>query len=227
MPRPAVDLTGQRYGRLTVVERLFERKDYLSSIWVCRCDCGNEAHVFVGNLKNGTSKSCGCLRKEILSRSRQSDDTEPAEKNKLPSGGQIKHGLSRSNEYHIWSVLKQRCLNPKDPKYHRYGGRGITVCKEWEESFETFYCDMGPRPSLNHSIERRDNDKGYEPGNCYWATRVEQDSNKSNSVLYALDGTYKTLPAWCRQFNINTSTVQYRLKRGIDLAEALILLPPK
>lgn len=227
MPRPAADLTGQKYGRLTVVERLFERNEYLSSIWVCRCDCGNETRVFVGNLKNGTSKSCGCLRKEILSRPRQSTDIRSIEKNKLPPGGQIKHGLSRSNEYHIWSVLKQRCLNPKDPKYPRYGGRGITVCKAWKESFKAFYRDMGQRPSLNHSIERRDNDKGYEPSNCYWATRDEQDSNKSNSVLYELDGTYKTLPAWCRQFNINISTVQYRLKKGMTLSEALILLPPK
>lgn len=85
MSRPPTDLTGQKYGRLTVIERLFERSGYLSSTWVCRCDCGNETRVFVGNLKNGTSRSCGCLRKEILSHLRQSDDTESVEKNKLPS----------------------------------------------------------------------------------------------------------------------------------------------
>lgn len=164
----ALDLTGHRFGRLVaislagVVNRC--RK------WTCKCDCGNECAVAVGSLRSGNAKSCGCYHRQ-----RASEAT-------------IRHGCGRKGkrtaEYGIWRNIKTRCSNPRFPRFADYGGRGIKVCDRWE-SFENFLADMGERPSPKHSIDRINNDGDYEPGNCRWATPVQQRRNQPRYKMTA------------------------------------------
>ena len=152
------DITGQRFGKLVAIRPVGVNKSR-SIAWESKCDCGNTVKVDGSKLRFGHTKSCGCVAKE-----------KAALMNFI-------HGKSRTPEHGVWAGMWQRCTNPKHKSYEGYGARGITVCDRWK-SFENFYADMGERPSKNLSIERRDNDKGYEPGNCYWATWKEQNLNK-------------------------------------------------
>jgi hypothetical protein len=165
MPRKGelrTDLSGQRFGRLTVV-KLDHRNDRRKAIWLCRCDCGETSLADGNNLRSGNSESCGCLRREQLA------DGAPH--------GHAREGL-RSPEYQSWAAMWARCraTDPMDRRFRDYVARGITVCERWR-SFETFLADMGPRPA-GTSIDRIDNDRGYEPGNCRWATDTQQNLNK-------------------------------------------------
>jgi predicted nucleic acid-binding Zn-ribbon protein len=130
------------------------------------------------------------------------------------------HGQSNSKEYRIWSHMKTRCYNLNSQYYHRYGGRGISVCDRWLNSFENFYADMGECPE-GYSIDRIDNDKGYCPENCRWATRTEQQNNKSDNVVLTIYGKTMSLNDWCRDTGQNYMTVYGRLKRGWTPEEAI------
>lgn len=149
-----VDLTGQRFGRLLVIG--LESRNKHRSHWKCQCDCGNEKIAEMGQLHNGHTKSCGCLRKEL----------------------NTVHGKFNCSEYRSWQAMKSRCENKNTTRYVDYGGRGIKVCERWSKSFENFYIDMGNKPSKKHSIDRKNNDGNYEPDNCRWATIPEQQRNK-------------------------------------------------
>ena len=186
------NLVGSVFGRLKVIERCEENNSFGQTLWRCLCECGNYTVVSITGLKNNT-KSCGCLRKENT---------------KTMS---TTHGLRYSPEYRIWSAMKNRCSNENSANYVRYGEKNITVCDEWKDSFETFYRDMGPRPTPKHSIDRKDNDVGYSKDNCRWATPLEQASNKRKTVFYQYNGIYRTLPAWCREFGLNYKTVYNRI----------------
>jgi hypothetical protein len=160
-----VDLTGQTFGLLTVLERAPRTSPGTrQACWRCRCECGQETVVNGSSLRRGRTRSCGC--------------------------GRIKHGLAgKVPEYHAWEGIKQRCLNPERAGYEYWGGRGITICQRWAESFEAFYADVGPRPGPGYSIDRIDNEGNYEPGNCRWATASEQQHNRRDRAhLYELDG---------------------------------------
>ena len=157
------NLIGQRFGRLTVTKRAGSDKSCRNAIWECKCDCGSVSLVTTGHLTSGHTRSCGCLKKEIV------------------NDGQFKqlHGKSHSRQYSIWAGMKARCSYPKDCKYHLYGGRGITVCDEWRNSFKAFYdwaMANGYRDDLTH--DRIDSNGNYEPSNCRWATYSEQNKNR-------------------------------------------------
>lgn len=155
---------GEKFGRLTVLGAVHRGQGRAGRYeWICRCDCGKMRIVKQHALKSGHTQSCGCYNQERVSQTHR------------------RHRRSYTTAYVNWANMLQRCGNPKHPSYSRYGGRGITVCDRWK-TFENFYADMGERPSPNHSIDRKDNDKGYSPGNCRWATRTEQLLNTRRSI---------------------------------------------
>jgi hypothetical protein len=134
------------------------------------------------------------------------------------------HGATNTPEFRAWISLRHRCESPKSPSFKDYGARGITVCERWS-SFENFLADMGPRPSPDHSIDRRDNDKGYGPDNCRWATWAEQASNKRNNRVLTINGETRTLAQWARLAGLASSTLDNRLKDGWTLEEAVSAKP--
>jgi len=169
MPKKKKDLTGQRFGKLTIVSEAEKivYKHGTAIQWNCECDCGAITKVRTSNLTSGTTTSCGCVHKAAVS-------------------NDITHGLTRKGkvvpEYWIWRGIKQRCLDIKHEHYENYGGRGITICDEWLD-FETFYKQMGARPSKGYSINRINNDEGYYPGNCEWTTQDIQMHNTRTNVF--------------------------------------------
>lgn len=132
------------------------------------------------------------------------------------------HGERRpAREYDAWVRMIRRCTNPKDSQYARYGGRGITVCGRWMESVEVFIADMGPRPSSLHSLDRIDNDRGYEPGNCRWATVTEQANNRRTNVFLEFEGKRMTINQWERATGISQYAIRHRLKKGWPVRDVL------
>lgn len=164
MTRPIVDRTGLRFGRLLVKERNGNIGSYAA--WVCVCDCGALVRVSSNHLNDfRVIKSCGCYARE-----------------RAKTLSRTTHGMTGTPEHRAWDGLKQRCLNPNNPEYPNYGGRGITVCDRWLHGFENFLADVGLRPTHRHSIDRVNNDRGYEPGNVRWATAAEQARNRRVAV---------------------------------------------
>lgn len=162
MPRKPAISSGDKFGRLIAVDRVRGANGLL--LWRFACECGNEVVNNGQPMLAGTWLSCGCLRAEMRGKEHP----------------QYSHGMRHTRVYRIWNAMRQRCHNPKQPHYERYGGKGIAVCERWRQSFTAFYEDMGDPPSEVHSIDRIDPTGNYEPANCRWATPLEQRHNRTS-----------------------------------------------
>lgn len=190
---------GRKFGRLEVLGE-GERKYF----WICECRCGTRVEVKKYKVLEGTTASCGCLQREL-------------------AGGRCRtHGLSDTPEYKAWRGMKYRCTNPRCKSYRDYGARGIKVCRRWMR-FENFIIDMGSRPSTKHTIERKDNSKGYEPRNCVWATRLEQNRNRRSVRVYTYGGKKLNLAGWASELGVAKSAMYRRAKAG--LPPSLMFMP--
>lgn len=207
MPKSRLDLVGRIFNRLTVVAPLRNPRGCLG--WKCLCQCGTFSFVTSYDLTHGSTKSCGCFQRETAH---------------LRPGFTTKtHGMSNIPEYWIWCGIRRRCLDKKRPQFKNYGGRGIKICNRWD-SFENFYKDMGPRPSIHHSIDRYpDNDGNYEPGNCRWATFIQQANNRRGNRIVFYRNQSMTLMQAIRaggQF-LRHASVQERLSKGWSIMAAV------
>lgn len=182
-----IDLTGKRFGRLVVLKKA-ERARY----WLCLCDCGKKKEIRNDHLRNKKIRSCGCLAKEIT-RKRS-----------------VTHGMSNTRTYMAWTNMKTRCNNPSKHDIKNYGNRGIIVCKRWLNSFENFFSDMGEPPE-GKSIERIDNNKGYSPENCKWATRKEQMRNTRYNRMVSYRGQTRCVAEWAEVLGIKGKILINRL----------------
>lgn len=197
------NILGAKYGNWTVTEYAGKTKNGTTK-WLCYCGlCGEFGIVNASSLNRGRSSSCGCERtKDFVKRS-------------------TKHGMFGSSEYSIWNGMIGRCYRKSTSSYPRYGGRGITVCDRWLESFENFYSDMGPRPSKDHSIERTDNDGNYDPSNCVWATQKQQVSTKSTTRKFDIDGDFLTIKEIAEKTGIEYKTLRSRINNGMTIDKAI------
>lgn len=201
-----IDLTGQRFGRLTVIKKNGKNKRG-DILWLCKCDCGNTKNVSTNHLKNKNSKSCGCLFKE------------KARERALRTKRFYKHGLYKNKDYirimHIYCGMKERCYNFKSPRYKYYGARNIKMCNEWVDkenglmSFYNWAINNGYKDSL--TLDRINNDGNYEPNNCRWTTMKEQSNNKRNNRYITYNGKTHTLMEWCRIFDIDYKLTHQRI----------------
>lgn len=184
-----LDLTGQRFGMLVALYLHSRAKG--QAVWFCRCDCGAESKVVLGNLRRGHTTSCGCQRAAATARNK------------------TRHAMYGTPTYRSWSSMLTRCTNPANHKFAYYGGRGITVHEAWK-SFDAFYADMGERPE-GTTLGRKDNDGNYEPGNCRWESAKQQGRNKRNTAAFEHDGITATIPEHCERLGLNPSTVRSRI----------------
>ena len=170
-------------------------REHRTTIASVVCDCGAKTEINISRLRNGQTMSCGCLRRETT------------------RGRATTHGLSGTREYDVWCAMKNRCGNPNDKVYDSYGGRGIVVCERWEK-FENFIADMGQRPSSRHTIERVENNDGYNPDNCIWEIKKENCRNRRDSRFLLIDGVKFVQAAAIEIFGFNPATFGQRTWRA-------------
>ncbi len=205
-----LDLLNQRFGRLVVVAPSKSKNN--ETMWECKCDCGNIKIVSTSNLKAGRIKSCGCFKSDKL----------------------IKRNTTHSQRhtflYEVWKSLRQRCNNPKHASYYNYGGRGITICEEWNKSFQSFYdWAYANGYSLEHqkdevkklTIDRIDVNGNYEPNNCRWVDRKTQARNTRITKFITFKGQTKPIVEWCEIYGIKRNSFDIRIKCGWSIEEAL------
>lgn len=197
-----IDLTGLKFNKLLVLQRAEDNR-YKHASWLCRCDCGNLTTVVGKNLRNGGTKSCGCSKGEFISNALSG----------LPS--------QYPEEYISYHAMIRRCLNENAEEYKNYGEKGISICFRWLGSFENFLKDMGPRPP-GTTIDRIDFNGNYEPGNCRWATIIEQNRNKSTNVVITYKGITMLAIDWSIVLNIDNRKLKDYLKYCIDFEDFLI-----
>lgn len=206
-----IDLTGRRFGRLTVIERHGSDKRG-SALWRCVCDCGNEVVVVSGSLRSGNTQSCGCL---WLERTKEAIQT---------------HGMTNTACYHRWEKMLQRCRDKNNSDYKDYGGRGIAVCAEWESNFTAFYNYVSHLPHFGEpgrEIDRIDNDKNYEPGNVRWSTRKEQCNNRRSNLMITYKGKTQTATQWSEELGIPYHVIRHRIFKAGWSAEKAFTTPVK
>lgn len=208
-----IDMTGQRIGRLVVLERDLSRGKR-PTMWKCKCDCGNIISAQGSGLRNGHTKSCGCYGREKLLQNN------------------TKHNLSNHRLYRIWAQMKDRCYNPKSHNYKHYGGRGIAVCDEWKNSFESFYSwsissgykDDAPRGL--YTLDRIDVNGNYCPENCRYTDTKEQSLNKRTTHYLTLNGETKPITVWANEIGVHPTTIDSRIRKHGWSVEKALTTPP-
>lgn len=186
------DLIKQKFGRLLVVNRAYTKNHKV--YWECICDCGKTTFVHTSNLRCNRTQSCGCLKIEhLVDRS-------------------TTHKQRHTKLYEVWKTIKQRCFNKNNISYHNYGGRGITICDEWKNDFNSFYeWSMANGYKEGLTIDRINNNGNYEPSNCRWTTKLVQANNTRTNRYVTINNETKSLADWCRYYNISYSLVYQRI----------------
>lgn len=201
MGKQSIDLTGNTYGRLTVIR--FDGKISKENAWLCLCTCGKERRVQGNNLKSGHVRSCGCLKIEVAGKQ------------------SITHGLTGTTTYSTWSDIKQRCTLKHHPKYKWYGARGINICDDWFYSFQKFIDDMGERPT-GLELDRVDNSKGYYKENCRWTTRTNNMRNTRYNVISEYNGKMLCISELAELINVPYQNMKRRISDwGMNAYEAI------
>lgn len=204
--KPIKNHANEKYGRLKVVQ--FVKRENKKSYWKCKCDCGNEIILPIAYLTTGDTKSCGCLRKEKAHKTGKKS---------------IKHKMTNTRLYSIWSGIKQRCYNTKKNNYKYYGAKAITICDEWKNDFVNFYnWAMSYGYKNNLTIDRIDNNKGYFPENCRWVTILEQNNNTSRNHKIEYKGKkYNSMSSFCREMGIDYNKFRQKIREGYTIKVAL------
>lgn len=210
-----IDITGQRFGRLVVLEFAYKTKRR-QSFWKCQCDCGNTTYVYGGHLKTGHTTSCGCRLNEIKENIKNLN---------------YKNGLSTSRIHNVYCDMVNRCKNENVSSYKYYGKKGINVCSEWlgENGFDNFYqwsISNGYKEEIENgrnkwTIDRIDSNKDYSPENCRWVDIYTQANNKSTNVFLTYNGKTQTATQWSKEVGISSYTILHRKKRGWSDEKAL------
>lgn len=201
----AIDLSGERFGRLTVLQKAKSRNG--QARWICKCDCGKLISVFGHSLRSGNTKSCGCLQRDIA-------------RNRLERPWTQEKSAKRVHK--IWENMKRRCYDKNDISYKNYGGRGIIVCDEWKDDFLSFYkwaIKHGYKDEL--TLDRVDVNGPYSPDNCHWSSMKEQQNNRRNNTVIECFGEAHTLQQWADILGINRSTISSRIRYGWPIEMAL------
>lgn len=196
-----IDITGQRFGRLTAIECVGSN-GRSSARWIFKCDCGNTTITESTSVRRGVTKSCGCLNQELRK-------------------SRAKHGMIGTAPYNAWIHMRQRCNNPRCKEYRNYGERGISICPEWD-TFEEFWKwskANGYKPGL--TIDRIDNNGNYEPSNCRWVTMEVQENNKRNNHFILFNGEKMTISQCARKANVSRNSLNWRLMKGMSADEAV------
>lgn len=196
------DISGVRFGRLVAIKATSQKR--YNYIWECLCDCGEIVEVLGGRLASGKTTSCGCLKREM-------DKTRSKT-----------HGHSKSRTYHIWLGMRNRCYNKNVKAYPHYGGRGITICDRWRNSFPSFLEDMGEAPA-RLSIDRINNDGNYEPSNCRWATDLTQARNCRKNVMITAFGKTLCVSEWAQELGVSGATISKRIRLGLTPEDAITI----
>lgn len=191
---------GQTIDQITIKEKIQHNG---KTAYKCVCSCGKECIKVCSQLSISVCRCIDCGNIESGNKRRTT------------------FNYKGTQEYRAWSNMKNRCTNPNYELYHRYGGRGIKVCDEWVNSFETFLKDMGKKPSKQHSIDRINNDLGYSKDNCKWATKKEQSNNTKNTTMVELNGVLKPLSYWCEEKGLRKSTILIRISKGMSPQDAM------
>ncbi len=203
-----IDLTGERFGRLLVIEKIgcIKKK---GSVWKCLCDCGKTVEVLGTYLRRGDTKSCGCYHSDSVRRM------------------MLTHGKSKTRLYRVWAGIKNRCNNPNSSNYKYYGAQNITMCEEWEKSFEVFEkwaldsgYDESAKPQVC-TLDRIDNESGYSPDNCRWTDHTHQCNNQKSNRLFEYNGVIHTMAEWAKIFKMNYSTLRARIRKGMNFEDAI------
>lgn len=196
-----IDLTGLRFERLSVISEHGRQNCHVT--WLCKCDCGNTTVACSGDLRQGKTRSCGCLHNEMVAEITKS------------------HEMADTRLYNIWNNMKQRCFNPNANRYGDYGARGITVCDSWLDPGSFFQWAKENGYADNLTIDRIDTNGNYEPSNCRWVTVKKQNNNRRSNHNLTFRGETHNIQEWSEITGLSRSTIKGRLKRGWTIEDAL------